>query len=471
VSANWGVHTYLYNLEPATFGFLEDVLTEVMALFPAPYVHLGGDEAVKDQWRASASVQARARALGIADPDALQAYFTQRMGQFLAAHGRRLVGWDEILQPELASDAVVMSWHGTTGAHAAALAGHDTVLAPWPTFYFDNRQSALADEPPGRTRVISLEDVYRLEPHDAALSGPQQQHILGVQGNLWTEHIRTDERLEWMALPRAAAIAELGWSPPERRDWHDFLTRLAASIARYRSLGLHAADSAFAIDAHVVRTSAGAELTLANQTHFGEIRYTLDGQDPVPDSAVYASPVTLDLGTEVRAATFVGDEQVSRTWAQRVDAHSLSRRNSRQLELCTDAVGLLLEPQHDLSRPDDLVAIDIMNPCWWYRGVDLEHGVRLTAAVAPLPFNYELGNELKKIRIGHTQTPFGELEVHIDSCASAPVALLPLGSTVIAATLPPAELAPQPGVHDLCLRMSRPLLEPMWALDWMEVGQ
>jgi hexosaminidase len=471
VSARWGVHTYLYNLEPATFTFLEDVLSEVMELFPAPYIHLGGDEAVKDQWRASAQVQARARELGIQDPDALQGYFTQRMGQFLAAHGRRMVGWDEILRPELASDAVVMAWHGTTGAHAAAIAGHDAVLTPWPTFYFDNRQSALPDEPPGRTRVISLEEVYRFDPNDPTLSVAQQQHVLGVQGNLWTEHIRTEQRLEWMALPRAAAIAELGWSRPERRDWSDFLARLAASVPRYKSLGLNAADSAFAVDARIAGTAAGATVTLANQAHFGEIHYTLDGGKPSAASARYTTPLAVALGAEIRAATFAADEQVSHTWQQRIDNRSLARRNSRQLELCTDAVGLLLEPRREGAQPTDTVAIDIMNPCWWYRGVELDHGARLTAAVAPLPFNYELGDELKKIRVGHAQTPFGELEVHIDSCTGAAAALMPLSEMPVPAVLASTVLAPQPGVHDLCLRIARPALEPLWALDWMEIGE
>ncbi len=471
VSASWGVHSDLYNLEPGTFAFLEDVLKEVMALFPAPYVHLGGDEAVKDQWRASASVQARAKALGIEDADALQGYFTQRMGQFLAAYGRHLIGWDEILRPELATDAVVMSWHGTTGAHAAALAGHDAILAPWPIFYFDNRQSTLDEEPPGRTHVISLEDVYRFDPSDPALSPAQQQHILGVQGNLWTEHVATDARAAWMMMPRAAAIAELGWTGPARRNWSDFLTRLAASLPRERALGIEAADSVFAVDAHLAPTPTGAEVTLQNQGHFGEIHYTLDGQAPTASSALYAAPLSLALGTELQAATYVAGEPVSRIWSQRLDVHSFSRRSSRQLQLCTDAVGLLLEPGGRPTTPEHLVAVDIMNPCWWYRGVDLSQGVQLKAAVVPLPFNYELAHEDKKIRVGDTQTPYGELEVHIDSCERAPATRMPLAQPPVAAELAPVALAPQPGVHDLCLRMTRPARQPLWALDWMEIGE
>ena len=170
VSSKWGVHTHLFNVEPSTFAFLENVLGEVLQLFPSPYVHVGGDEAVKDEWNASPTVQARARELGISDSAALQTYFTQGIGRYLSAHGRRLVGWDEILQPGLPSDAVVMSWHGTSGARAAARRGNDTVLAPQPTLYFDRRQSTLATEPPGRLEISSLADVYRFEPLDPQLS-------------------------------------------------------------------------------------------------------------------------------------------------------------------------------------------------------------------------------------------------------------------------------------------------------------
>ena len=471
VSARWGVHTYLFNADEATLAFLEDVLAEVVDLFPGRYVHVGGDEAVKDQWRASSRVAARARELGIDDLEALQGYFTERMGRFLAAHGRQLVGWDEILRPELAPDAIVMSWRGTSGARAAAIAGNDTVLTPWPLLYFDNRQSALPSEPPGRTQVVSLEDIYRFEPRDTALSEAQQRHVLGVQGNLWTEHIRTEQRLEWMALPRAAAVAELGWTRPERRSWPDFLGRLAASVARYRTLGIHAADSVFAIGARRAARPGGTELTLANQAHFGEIRYTTDGRDPGPGSAIYAGPLTVAIGTEVRAATFVGTERVSETWSRRLDQRSLARRSSPELELCSNGVGLLLEPRRADGEPDGIVALDIMNPCWIFRGADLSRGARLTAAVAPLPFNFEIGAEVGKIRTGDARSAAGELEVRLDGCDATPLAVLPLGPAVEPATLPGVTLPPVPGRHDLCLRFARPALEPMWALDWVEIGE
>jgi hexosaminidase len=479
VSASWGVHTHLFNVEPRTFGFLEDVLAEVIELFPSPAIHVGGDEAVKDEWNASPGVQVRARQLGVRDSDALQTYFMQRIGRYLAAQGRRIIGWDEILQPGLDNNAIVMSWHGVSGAHAAALAGNDAILAPWPTLYFDNRQSALRTEPPGRLKVISLEDVYRFEPHDAALNDIQRHHVLGIQANLWTEHIQTEERTQWMALPRAAALAEVAWSAPQRRRWPDFLERLVPMFARYRAFGLNFADSVFAPAAQISRTTEGYTLTLSNQARsgaaaFGDIRFTLDGREPSAQSIRYDTPLTVPAGSEVRAAAFAGTEQVSRTWAKSFDAQAALRRDSHDLELCSDAIGLLLLPGTGAHAAHTPLAVDIMNPCWIDRGVDLSVGPRFVAAVAPLPFNYEIGADAAKIRVGDARTAEGELEIHVDGCDTPARGLLPLAPAAHAkgvTTLPAQRLPRLPGLHDLCLRFARPRQGPLWAIDWVEIGE
>jgi hexosaminidase len=393
------------------------------------------------------------------------------------------------MQPGLPSDAVVMAWHGATAARAAALRGNDTVLAPDPALYFDHRQSTLATEPPGRLPVISLEDVYRFEPHDPKLTEIQQRHILGLQADLWSEHIITEQRLEWVAFPRAAALAEVGWSRAPR-SWPDFLRRLAAMSARYRAFGIDYADSVFGIDPRFASTPGGISVTLSNLPALKDaaletgIHYTLDGQEPSAASARYATPLIVAAGAQIRAATFLGNEPVSRTWGVRVDAHTGARRNSHELDLCSDGVGLLLEPSGtrgvgdaplDAPLADDApLAVDIMNPCWIYRDVELSHGARILAAVAALPFNFELGADADKIRIGDNRTPQGELEVHVDGCDSAPVGVLPLapasGHGGITA-LPALTLPPLPGRHDVCLRFARPSLDPLWALDWVELGE
>jgi hexosaminidase len=265
-SSAWGVHSHLFNVDDKTFGFLEDVLTEVMELFPGRYIHVGGDEAVKPEWKADPTVQARMRSLWMADEDALQGWFVARIGQVLKAHGRKLIGWDEILQGGVAADATVMSWRGLDGAIVAAKLGHDTVLAPAPIYYFDNRQGGGAGEPPGRGWIVSLKDVYGFDPVPIGLPPAQRAHILGVQAQLWSEHIRTEDRVARMAFPRALALAETGWSPEGRKNWPDFLERLKPELAREAALGeVHGStpfDPPAILDAHS-RTSQ--ELKLCSQ--------------------------------------------------------------------------------------------------------------------------------------------------------------------------------------------------------------
>ena len=404
VSSRWGVHTHVFNIEPATLKFLQNVLDEVLELFPSRYIHIGGDEAVNDEWSASPAVQARVRRLGIRT-GAVQTYFTQQISRYLSAHGRRMVGWDEIMQPGLPSDAVIMSWHGVSGARAAAIRGNDAVLAPDPALYFDHRQSALASEPPGRLDIIALQSVYRFEPLGAPLTEAQQRHVLGLQGQLWTEHMQTERRVEWMALPRAAALAEVGWSA-RQRDWSDFLKRLVPMFARYRAFGLNYSDSVFGIDPQLTGGSQGIRVTLSQSAELKQaaldtrIRYTLDGREPNAASALYAGPIDAAPGTEVRAATFWGADQISRTWITHLDAHTAARRTSHQLELCSNGVGLLLEPAGAHGSGDAPLAVDIMNPCWIYRGVDLGRGRRIAAAVAALPFQL-------RARCGCRQDPGG----------------------------------------------------------------
>jgi hexosaminidase len=244
VPSDWGVYSNLYNADEATFEFLENVMAEVVQLFPGKFVHVGGDEAVKDQWKASPHIQERIRELGVSNEAGLQRYFVERIGKFLARHHRRLIGWDEILEGGIPNDATIMSWRGVEGAYAAAGAGHDAVLSPSPTLYFDHVQSA-ANTQPGRGRVISLEDVYKFDPMPASLAAGNRQHILGLQANIWTEHMRTVERVEYMTFPRAAAVAEVGWSAAGSRSWDGFQSRLPAQMHRYEMVGIepHAASS------------------------------------------------------------------------------------------------------------------------------------------------------------------------------------------------------------------------------------
>jgi hexosaminidase len=242
VPSDWGVYTTLFNAEEPTFKFLEDVLGEVVDLFPGEYVHVGGDEATKDEWQASPRIQQRMKELGVKDEQALQGYFIQRMEKFLNAKGKKLVGWDEILEGGIAPNATVMSWRGIDGAIAAAKSGHDTVLSPAPQLYLDHWQSD-GDPAPGRSNVLTLRQVYEFDPVPPAIGESERKHLLGVQANLWAEFMRSDDRIEYQAFPRIAALAEIAWSPANRIGWKSFEMRMPAQLARYEALGIRYAKT------------------------------------------------------------------------------------------------------------------------------------------------------------------------------------------------------------------------------------
>ncbi len=209
VSPNWGIHRDVYCAgNEKTFEFLEEVLAEVIELFPSPYVHIGGDECPKDRWRAHDLDQRRIAAEGLNDEDELQSYFIKRVQRFLRSSNRRLLGWDEILQGGLAPDATVMSWRGVDGGIAAANAGHDVVMTPTSHCYFDYYQSELrANEPLAHPSVVTLEQAYGFEPTPPEIDPDQAHHVLGGQGNVWTEFIPTTDLVEYMSLPRMSAMA------------------------------------------------------------------------------------------------------------------------------------------------------------------------------------------------------------------------------------------------------------------------
>ncbi len=474
VSPDWGVHTYLYNVDDSTFTFLENVLSEVMGLFPGPYIHIGGDEAAKDQWQASAQVQRRMRELGIGSESALQGYFTARIGRFLAAHGRRLIGWDEILEGGLPPSAVVMSWQGEAGGVAAARAGHDVVMAPSPLMYFDHIQSDLHDEPPGRPDVVSLRDVYAYEPVPHGLDTAQARHVLGAQANLWTEYMDTSQRVEHAAFPRVAALAEALWSPLARRDWQSFLSRLPEQFARYRELRVAFADSAFVPDIHAVTGTKPntARVTLSNQANFGEIHYTLNGSAPTPDSPRYAQPLTLPLPTKLRVTVFDHGRALAALRTRSLSALSLRRRNSDELRACNPGAGLPLRlPGPAANGGEDVYRVDIFDPCWIYPRVDLVKAGGIDVDAGARPFNFQLWKDADKVVLRKPTSPGGELRVYQDSCSGDALATIPLAGRANAngwAQLK-AALPVRLGTHDLCFTFDRATPSPLWMIDTVQL--
>ncbi len=233
---HWGVSGDIFAPRPRTVAFLQDVLLEVMELFPSEYIHIGGDEAIKGQWEASEEIQSLIREKGLKDEAELQAWFTKEMDTFLTRRGRRLVGWDEILQGGLAPGATVMSWRGPQGGITAANAGHDVVMAPTSHTYFDYYQGAHDKEPLAIGGNLPLEKVYSFEPVPESVAPDKARHILGVQGQLWGEYISTARHRQYMAYPRAAALAEVAWSPRASKDYDDFVSRLRSHLARLDSM-------------------------------------------------------------------------------------------------------------------------------------------------------------------------------------------------------------------------------------------
>lgn len=244
VATTWGVFEDVFCAgNEATFTFLEDVLAEVIDLFPGPYLHIGGDECPKARWKACPKCQARIQAEGLADEDELQSYFIKRIATWLDARGKRLVGWDEILEGGLAPSATVMSWRGTQGGIAAARLGHNVVMTPMSPCYFNYPQTAEPGEPGHRDgTLVRLRDVYAFEPTPANLTPDQARHVLGAQGNLWSEFIATPQEAEYMAFPRLCALAETVWTPPQRRAWDDFARRLTEHRRRLDALGVRYCD-------------------------------------------------------------------------------------------------------------------------------------------------------------------------------------------------------------------------------------
>ncbi len=239
VGTFWGIFPDIFNVEDATFKFLEDVLTEVMELFPGEYIHVGGDEAIKDQWEASERIQQQIKELGLKDEHELQSYFITRIEKFLNANGRKLIGWDEILEGGLAPNAAVMSWRGTEGGIAAAKSGHFVVMSPGTHVYFDHYQVDPGKEPLAIGGYTTLEKVYQFEPTPEELNPEEQQYILGAQANVWTEYMPTPEHVEYMVFPRVSALAEVVWSPKEKRNWNNFKERIPKQLKRYEYRGIN----------------------------------------------------------------------------------------------------------------------------------------------------------------------------------------------------------------------------------------
>lgn len=468
--SDWGIFQNTFNLEDETFTFLEDVMTETLALFPSKFVHIGGDEVATNQWAASGRIKERMAELGLHDVHEIQAYFTRHFADYLAKRGRRLIGWDEILEGGSIADSAIMSWRGTKGGIAAAKEGRQVVMAPSSIYYTDYRQSRSRYEEPGREHVQTLKDVYDFEPVSDELSETEKAAVLGAQVTIFSEHMRTEARVEHMAFPRALALAETVWSPPGAKDFDGFVSRLMDHWPRLQALGLTPADSAFGVEFQVKTLDSDQRLvTLNNQVGQGEIRYTLDGSDPDASSSLYSSPVTAGAGQTITAAAFHEGRALSRPRAKPLDRLSLSERTSDELALCSMELAIKLDDDYPRDGKRAALLVDIMKPCWTYDAPDMTGVTGIEITVGNLPYNFQIGDMIERVSLMEPQTEVGEVLVFKDSCdGGIELARLPLapaaesyGLTTLTAPLDGAAA----DATALCFHMAAHHYEPLWAID------
>lgn len=471
-SNQWGILPNLLNPDDGTLTFVDHVLDEVMALFPGRYIHVGGDEAVKDQWKANPAIQAQIKQLGLKDENALQGWFMARLGDYLDKHGRRMIGWDEILDGQVPGDATVMSWHGIDGAIAAAKSGHDAILAPAPIFYLDNRQSDSPDEPPGRGEIIDRRKLYDFDPAPAQLTSDQRRHLLGMQVNLWTEHVRTTAYADRMIWPRAAVLAELAWRNPTK-DWPDFSARLVTAMARWQRMGFGYDTTPLNAEARFGGNDRAVTAALRQPAGIGTLRYTTDGSAPSPRSPAYEQPLTLSPGTPLMAQAFADDGALGTPQRWLIAPDLLRTRSASEMELCSNSIPLRLEDDGPTNGVRKVHWADIMHPCWIWRGAPLDGVTRITATVGRQPFNFAIGDDIKKIVFEKPATAAGELKVRRDGCDGTVIATVPLasatrtsGDATVSATIPP-----QQGAHDLCMTFTQVGPDPFWVLDRLTLDQ
>ncbi len=356
VAKEWGVfEDVLCPGKEATFEFLEGVLSEVMELFPSKYIHIGGDECPKVRWQKCPDCQRRIKELGLKGDNKhtaehyLQSYVTARIEKFLNNHGRNIIGWDEILEGELAPNATVMSWRGMEGGILAAQMNHDVIMTPTSYCYFDYYQTQdIENEPLSIGGYVPIEKVYSFEPVPEVLTPEQKKHILGPQANLWTEYIKTPEHVEYMVMPRIAALCEVQWMQPEKKNYEEFLKRLPRLLALYDKLGYHYATHVFDIQAKLTPNFETNGLNVELSTiDDAPIYYTLNGEEPTTSSTLYEGSFAIKEDAEIKAVAIRENGKNSKIFHEKV---KVSKSTFKPIVLLTQPA-----PNYAFSGPGMLV--------------------------------------------------------------------------------------------------------------------
>lgn len=317
----------------STFEFLENVLAEVMTIFPSKYIHIGGDEATKTNWTKCPHCQKRMKDLGLKDTNELQSYFVKRIEKYINSKGKKVIGWDEIVEGGLAPEATVMSWRGTKGGIEAADQGHDVIMTPESHCYFNFYQGPQNDEPLAFDAYTPLNKVYEFDPVVPTMSAVEANHVLGGQANLWAEHLAGPKDSEYMIFPRLAAMAEVLWSSKESRNWNDFTTRLMPLLTRYDYLGINYAKSAYLVTASSSADLVKKQINVALKNEFPnpDIRYVLGDKSIDRHAEKYVNPIEFKATTVLKASLFQDDKPIGKTFTDTIVFHKAVAHKVRYL--------------------------------------------------------------------------------------------------------------------------------------------
>nr|WP_294929027.1 family 20 glycosylhydrolase [uncultured Flavobacterium sp.] len=307
----------------STFEFLQNVIDEVITIFPSKYIHIGGDEATKTNWLKCPHCQKRIKDQGLKNVEELQSYFVKRMEKYINSKGKKVIGWDEILEGGLAPEATVMSWRGTKGGMEAADQGHDVIMTPESPCYFNFYQGPQNEEPLAFDAYNPLNKVYEFDPVVPEMTPQEAGHVLGGQANLWAEHLAGPKDSEYMIFPRLAAMAEVLWSSKESRNWNDFTTRLKPLLGRYDYLGINYAKSAYLVTASSTADLAKKQVSIALKNEFPnpDIRYVLGDKNINQQAIKYTAPIEVRETTILKASLFQDDKPVGKTYTDTLIFH------------------------------------------------------------------------------------------------------------------------------------------------------
>ena len=348
VTGTWGIFKQVYCPKEETFQFLEGVLDEVIELFPSSYIHIGGDECPKNAWKDCAHCQSLIKQLGLKEDitpnpvdgkkhtkeEKLQSYFVTRMEKYLNSKGRNIIGWDEILEGGLAPNATVMSWRGVQGGINAAKSGHDAIMTPSPYAYLDQYQEEPETAPTTIGGYNTLKKTYSYNPIPEDTDEATKEHIIGIQGNIWTEYMQNDERRDYQAFPRAIALAETGWTWNVNKNWANFCQRMVEDFERMDAMNVKACRSFF--DAYINTRVYNDTLKVVLESFYpnAKIRYTLDGSIPTAKSPLYTAPFVWEGNANLKAAAFKGNKILGKVTEKKLYANFIAGKHYTTVPKC-----------------------------------------------------------------------------------------------------------------------------------------